>query len=115
MELEPIDRQEDLQKVIDNTISLCPVSEMTPIENILASTRDVPAVEKITFSNPKHRAEVYQCIAEELESTNGLSDQNLIQYIRTNSEILMSETVVENQKLVLRFVFRIEQLQMESL
>lgn len=115
MDIEPNDRQDALRQDGDEPLSRFPVSELAPPANLLEETEHLLPLEKITHINPKVRAELYQKLAEELESTGGLADQDLIQYIRTNSEMLMSETVVENQKLVLRLAMKVEQQQVEPL
>jgi hypothetical protein len=70
----------------------------------------LPALEKITHINPKVRAHYYSVILEEIERQGYPNDTELSAYIRSNGDMLMAETIVENQKLVLRICFKIEQI-----
>jgi hypothetical protein len=115
MDIEPNDRHEAIRHENEEPLPRLPTTEAMAPSNLLEETGHLSPFEKITHANPKVRADLFLKLAQELEATGQLADQELVQYLRTNGEMLMSESVVENQKLVLRISVRIEQLQNESL
>ena len=110
-----MDIEQDLNSHTNNenpdTLSNYTDAMTEPVQSTIPEDFDsLPALEKITHVSPKVRAHFYTKILEEIEREGEIGDPELTGYIRSNGDMLMAETIVENQKLILRLCFKIEQV-----